>query len=229
MTTSGTYTFDMSNADILLEAFDRCQIRPAALTNEHMISARRSINLELANFSNRGVNLWAVDLQEVAMTEGTTSYTLDANTVQILDVYISTTAGGTTTDRILSPLGRTDYAMIPNKEQQGTPTSYWFDRQITPVLYVWQAAAEDNLWTLKYYRMRRIQDAAATMGQTADIPFRFLDALCASLAARLARKYAPALVGELKAEATEMMALAMLEDRERAPIYITPDLSGYQV
>lgn len=230
MTSSGTYTFDMSNADIVLEAFDRCGIRPTSLTAEHMISARRSINLELANYSNRGVNLWAVDLQTVAMTAETVSYTLDADTVNVLDVYRTTTDDqGNETDIILSPMGRTDYASIPNKAQTGTPISYWFDRTLTPVLYIWQPPADDDLYTLKYYRMRRIQDAAITMGQTADVPFRFLDALCAGVAARLAVKYAADKVTLLKTEAKEALALAMTEDQEYAPIYITPDFGPYQV
>jgi len=230
MAVSNTYAFNPSNADIILESFDRVQMRGVSITNEHMISARRSLNLELASWSNLGVSLWEVDLQEIALTAGTTSYELDPTTVIVLDVYVSQTPSGSTQpiDRILTSIGRTEYAMLPNKEQRGLPTVFWFDRTSPiPQIYIWQSVPTDGIYTLKYYRMKRIMDANPNMGQTAEIPFRFLDALCAGLAARLATKYAPELSANLKLEATQALTLAMVEDRERVPLYIQPDLGGY--
>lgn len=228
MATSNTTNFDLSNAQIIFEAFDRCGIRPTSLTNHHMVSARNSLNLELANWSNLGVNLWAVDLQEQELTAATSEYTLSPDTVIVLDAYIRTQADGADpVDRILNPLSRTDYAMLPNKDMQGFPTIFWFDRTITPTITLWQVPDDTQTYTLRYYRMRRLQDASPTMGQTADIPFRFLEALCAGMAARLARKFAPALVDSLKMEAKEMWTIAMIEDRERVPIFIRPQLEGY--
>lgn len=229
MTTSGTSTFNLANADIVLEAFDRLQVRPGAITNEHMVSARRSLNLELTSWDNRGINLWAVDLQELALIEGQTSYELSQTTITTLDVYIRQEASGSSQpiDRIMNPIGRSEYAMIPNKEQEGFPTVYWFDRTTTPTLHIWQPANATGVYTLRCYRMRRLEDAAPNMVQTADVPYRFLDALSAGLAARLARKYRPEAVAELKLEAAEALMLAIVEDRERVPLYIQPDFGPY--
>lgn len=226
MTTSGTYTFSLDNGGIILEAFDRCGIRPTALTHEHFTSARNSINLELQSWSNKGINLWAVDLIEAPLIAGTSTYTLTAETDILLDVYIAT-AGNPTGDRILMPIGRSDYAAYPDKVTPGFPTVFWFERLMVPRVTVWQPPDDTFTYTLKMYRMRRLQDANPTMGETPDAPARFLDALCAAMARRLARKYAPSLVADLKVEALEALADARGEDRERAPISISPDLSGY--
>jgi hypothetical protein len=78
-----------------------------------------------------------------------------------------------------------------------------------------------------YYRMRRVQDAAAQNGQTPDVPYRFLEALCADVAHRLARKYAPALYDSLKADSVIAWAEAAEEDRERVELFLVPNTSGY--
>ena len=65
------------------------------------------------------------------------------------------------------------------------------------------------------------------MGQTADVHFRFLDALCAKLAARLAIKYAKPMLAVLAPAAKDAWDNAIGEERERAENFIMPDLSGY--
>ena len=131
-------------------------------------------------------------------------------------------------DRVVTSISRTDYAAYPDKQMQGPPTTYWFDRlSPIPSVTMWQVPDGNGPYQLFYYRMRRIQDAYAIGGQTADIPYRFLDALCAELAARLARKYAPALVQSLQMDAKEAWAIASEEDRERVQMFLVPDTSGY--
>src|ERR1700744_6113867 len=96
MASSGTYNWGLTNADILIEAFDRAQVRPTALTREHLISARRSLNLELQTWANRGVNLWEVQPFTLQIVRGQATYTagngvtnISPNTVSMLDVYYS--------------------------------------------------------------------------------------------------------------------------------------------
>lgn len=131
-------------------------------------------------------------------------------------------------DRILTPISRTDYAAQPDKIQQAPPTTFWFDRvSPIPVLTMWPAPDGNGPYVVFLYCMRRIQDASVGSGQTSDIPYRFVDALVADLAKRLARKYAPALVAELTMEANEAWLLASGEDRERVSFFLVPDTSGY--
>jgi len=104
---------------------------------------------------------------------------------------------------------------------------YWFDRITPPVINIWQVPDGNGPYALKYYRMRRLQDASPTMGQTPDVPFRHVDALCADLAARLAMKYAPALFKDLKMEAKEAWGEAWLADREHVDLNLAPDFGRY--
>ncbi len=93
--TSGTYGFQPSNADLALEAFGRIQIRPSAITAEHMLEARLSAGFVMLDWGNKGVNLWAVDLQSISLVQGVATYNLPGSTVQVLDTYIRTYAMGT--------------------------------------------------------------------------------------------------------------------------------------
>ena len=96
MATSGTTTFDLQIDDIIEEAYERCGIR----TNSgyDLRSARRSLNLLFAEWGNRGVHLWKVELNEQALTAGTATYNVASNVNDVLEAYISTTstAGNTT-------------------------------------------------------------------------------------------------------------------------------------
>lgn len=231
-TTSNSYAFSLSEADLLIEAFERLRIRPQALTHDHFISGRRSLNLELAAWSNKGVNLWGVDLITLELTANVPTYSVAKETVSILDLYLSLVdQNNTRIDRMLSPVGRDDYAAYPNKLQAGTPTVYWFDRLSTPQLYFWPAP--ETSVTVKYYRMRRIQDATGQMGTVPDIPYLFLEALCSGLAARLAWKYAPQNIPAaqfampFKAEAQQAWAEAAAENTESVPVTIRPQIRGY--
>jgi hypothetical protein len=41
------------------------------------------------------------------------------------------------TDIFLWPISRNDYAFLPDKEDEGRPTTYWFNRAIYPTITVW--------------------------------------------------------------------------------------------
>ena len=96
---SNQYQFNMTFAEILLEAFARCGIHPPALTREQMTSARRSLNLELQSLGNMGPNLWQIDLQSINLVQGVSTYQVPANTVSILDAYRETYSLPTTVNQ----------------------------------------------------------------------------------------------------------------------------------
>lgn len=398
MTSSGTYDFFLSNSDICLEAFDRCRIRPTSITREMMVSARRSLNLELTStYSNNPVNLWKVDQQTIPLQQGVPTYSIPDDTVTTLDVYVRTfqlsnsfdvavnfstissqssvavvvqnhglqagtwlsfvtpvsiggivlsgfyqattvidqntftvtsssaatstvsnagalrnytvTTGSSTVtcafenhgliagesfnigaltdvggiqlfgaytvatvidpdnftfvatleastntsgfengdllnmttqssadpiDRILLPIGRSDYVAYPDKVIQAAVTVYWYDRTLSPTITLWPNVDGNGPYELIYYRMVRVQDASPTMGQTPDIPFRFLEALCAGMSWRLGTKYMdasllPILGPELKSQYQTALSAALVEDRERAPVQILPSFAAYEV
>lgn len=221
MTTSGTYAFNPANADLVLEAFERIGKRVNQLDVNMLRSAARSAGFVCADWSNKGINLWEVSTTTVALVASTATYTLNANVIQVLSLYV--TVDGI--DTMLYPIGRDDYAAISDKASEAKPTSYWFNRTSTPSLTFWQVP--DQAYTVTAYVMTRQQDFAATMNQTADVPYRFLDAFAADLAGQLAVKYAPDRAMALIQLAEKKLRDARAEDRELAPISITPDFSRY--
>ena len=231
MTSSGTYNYSPSIGEITLYAFNLCGVRSSSLAAEHMQSAKTAINMMLSRWSNMGVNLWKVDLVTTPLVDGQSTYNVDAKTVMILDAYVSVENGdGSYTDRLIMPVSRTEYASYPNKEQQGFTTIFWFDRLINPTITLWpvpQDPSVGNPKNLKYYRVTQIEDANLGSGETADIPYRWLDALANGLAYYLARIWQPQMVPQLKAEADEAYAIAAAQDTENVAMYISPMIGGY--
>ena len=226
MTTSGTYAFNPSLGELTLYAYNLIGIRNTAVLQEHMTAARMASNLLLANWANRGVNLWAVDLVTVPLVQGQATYSVQGNTVVMLDAYIETVTDGIPTDRIILPVSRTEYASYPNKEQQGFPTVFWFDRLISPEVTLWPVPDGSQTY-LKYYRVRQIQDSNLTSGQTVEIPYLWLDAFASGLAARLAMIWNPQMIQVLKPIADESYQIAADQNVEVAQQYISPMTSGY--
>lgn len=232
MATSETYTFSPSLGEITMYAYNLCGIRPTALVQEHFEAARMAANMLCARWSNQGVNLWTVDLIEVPLVQGQATYTVDDETVMILDAYITIPQGMSATDRIILPVSRTEYASYPNKEQQGFPTTYWFDRLMSPAtghqtITLWPVPDGGEATVLKYYRVKRIQDVAFTGAQQPDVPYLWLEAFAFGLAARLAQIYVPAMVTVLKPQADEAYQIAADQNTEYVSQYISPQIQGY--
>jgi len=222
MATSGTYTFNPGLGEIVLYAYQNIGVRPAALLQEHMDSARMATNMMLARWSNQGVNLWCVDLITTPLVQGTATYAVDANTVMILDAYIVSDS----IDRIILPISRTEYASYPNKAQQGFPTTFWFERLISPTVTLWPVP-DGSQTILKYYRERRLQDSNLQGGEQVEVPYLWLEAFADGLTYRLARIWAPQIAPALKAQADESYGIAAAQGVEQAQQYISPQLSGY--
>jgi hypothetical protein len=228
MTTSGTYAYNPSLGELTLYAFNLCGVRNTALAQEHMSSAKTAANLMLSSWSNKGVNLWKVDLVTVPLVTGTSTYSVDSSTVMILDAYVTTTSGGQDIDRIILPISRSEYASYPNKDQQGFTTVYWFDRLISPTITIWPVPnTSTGPTSLSYYRVTQVQDSNFVGGQTVDIPYRWLEAFAMGLASRLAMVWAQPLVNQLKPLADEAWANAAQQDTEYVQMYISPQISGY--
>ena len=237
MATSGTYGFNPGLGELTLYAYNLIGIRNTAVLQEHMEAARMATNMLLARWSNQGVNLWCVDLVTTPLVTDQSTYAVDPSTVMILDAYVTNDQTGDNIDRIILPISRTEYASYPNKEQQGFPTVYWFDRLISasrstgstgPTVTLWPVPNTNNgPSSLKYYRVRQIQDSNLQNGQTVEIPYLWLEAFAYALAYRLAQVWAPAMSMGLKPMADESYQIAADQNVETAQQYISPMISGY--
>lgn len=226
LNTSGTYNFAPSMGETVLFAYGACGVRRPALTQAHFEDARLATNMLLGRWSSVGVNLWQVDLQTVPLVQGQPTYQVPSNTVVLLDAYYSIISGSTQTDRTMLPVSRTEYASYPNKQQQGAPTVFWFDRLLSPTVTLWPVP-NGSQSSFSYYRLRQTQDANFQNAQNVEIPWYFLEAYALGLAYRLALIYAPDRVPALKPLADEAWGIASTQNVETANVYISPVVSGY--
>jgi hypothetical protein len=222
-TTSGTYAFQLEVAEVIAEAYERCGKLAEVLSGPQLRSARRSLNLIQSEWANRGVNLWKVSLLSLALVQGQGPYPLPAETIAILDAYRSQANSG---DILLTRISRSDYAAIPMKSRAGPPTSFYFERTIQPSVTLWPVPEASSTYTLNLHVISQQQDVSAA-AQLIDIPYRWQEAICSALAARMAGKYAPERKADLGAEAERAFLLAQAEDHERAPLRIIPGIGGY--
>jgi hypothetical protein len=225
MTTSGVTIFNPDLNEIVEEAFERCgaELR----TGYDLKTARRSLNLLLAAWANQGINMWTIEQGTQVLTAGTNTYTLPADTVDLIEHVIRTGAGNvsTQTDLTITRISVSTYSSIPNKLQQARPIQVYINRQAAaPQFTVWPTPDNSQTYTLVYWRLRRIQDAGAGGTYTQDIPFRFLNALVSGLAYYLSMKIPGAMerMQVLKAQYDQDWDLASSEDREKAAVRFVP-------
>ena len=214
MTTSGSRDFNLDVAEVIEEAYERCGLE--VRTGYDARTARRSLNLMFAEWANRGLNLWTVAQGTTTLTQGTSTYTLAADVVDILEMVLRRSG----TDYEVERISRGEYLTFPNKTDQGRPSQFYLDRQIQPVITLWQTP-ENSTDQVIYYYVRRIQDAD-TMQNTTDLPFRFLPCMVAGLSYYIAMKKAPDRIQLLKAMYEEEFLRAANEDEDRVPLKLQP-------
>jgi hypothetical protein len=214
MTTSGTRDFNLDIAEAIEEAYER--IGREMRTGYDAKTARRSLNLMFAEWANRGLNLWTVVQDTLTVTQGVAQYTLQPDVVDILDMSLRRDG----TDIEMERISRSDYLDFPNKADQGRPSQFFFDRQISPVVNLWQTP-ENSTDQLVYYYVRRIEDAGG-LTNTTGIPFRFYPCMVAGLAYYLAIKRAPERVQMMKSIYEEEFQRAAMEDEDRVPLIMRP-------
>jgi hypothetical protein len=228
MALSGTKTFELDVADYIEEAFERCGIE--VRTGYDQRTARRSLNLMLADWANRGLNQWTIERETITVDPvNGVDYTMSASTIDILTAIVRNVDGtGTSSqsDLTLDRVSREYYLNIPNKLTEGRPVQFFLDRQITPVLYVWPKP--NTTYYVIVDKLVRMDDAAAGVN-TMQLPFRFYPCLAAGLAYYLAIKKAPDRVQLLKAVYEEEFERAASEDRDRAPVRLSAAQNYYRV
>ena len=230
MTTSGSTTFNLNLTEIVEEAFER--VGPELRSGYDLRTARRSLNLLLIEWQNRGLNMWTIEDGEVELTSGTATYDLPIDTIDLLDFVIRTGSATTQVDANINRIGVSKYAKIPNKNTTGKPNQVYINRKSGatnfggtiqyPTITVYPVPDSDD-YTFVYWRMRRIQDAGKGI-ETQDLPFRFLPVITSGLAYQLALK-TPELMPRiqmLKAEYEQQFDLAASEDREKAAVRFVP-------
>ncbi len=221
MTTSSSTDFNLDVAEYIEEAFERCGLE--AKTGYDLQTARRSLNIMLAEWANRGLNQWTIEQRTQALTANDSEYSLDTDIIDILSVVVRRSG----TDFSMTRISRDTFINLPNKTSTSRPTQYFLDRQITPNLKLYPTP-ENSTDVIVYDALTRMQDAD-TQVNTLEIPFRFIPCLTAGLAYYIAMKRAPDRIQLLKTVYEEEFERAMAEDRDRSAFNVTPKLDYYKV
>ena len=235
MTTSGTTSFNLDIDELIQEAYERIGI-DGSRSGYQLKSARRSINLLLSEWDNRGVHLWKVEKATVNLVLGQAEYNYAAdptnfpnNINDVLEAYVrNNTVTTAPVDISLSKIDRSAYAALPNKLSQGTPSQYYVQRTVNPSIFLYQTAGSNysnasnpTNFQLVFYFLARIEDAG-TYTNTPNVVFRFLPALTSGLAYYLAVKHAPERIEQLRMLYEDDLQRALQEDSQRTSLYISP-------
>ena len=221
MTTSNSTDFDLDVAEYIEEAYERCGLETR--TGYDLQTAKRSLNIMLAEWANRGLNQWTIEQRTQALTASDSEYSLGTDIIDILSLVVRRSG----TDFSMTRISRDAFLNLPNKTSTGRPTQYFLDRQITPNLKLYPTP-ENSTDVIHFDALTRIQDAD-TQVNTMEIPFRFIPCLTAGLAYYIAMKKAPDRIQLLKTVYEEEFERAMAEDRDRSAFNVTPKLDYYKV
>jgi hypothetical protein len=204
MATSGTTAFDLSVDEIIEEAYERCGIE--LRTGYDLETARRSLNLMIAEWANRGLNQWLIVKNNFTVTEGTNYVDLGTDVIDITSAVIQRD----NTDFQLERISRSDFLYTPEKADKARPTQFFLERHITPRIYLYPTP-ENSTDVVYYYALTRMQDVG-DYTNTMETVFRFLPCMAAGLAYYIAIKRAPDRVQLLKQIYDEEFDRAAFED-----------------
>ena len=239
-TTSGTTTFDktFSIDEIIEEAFERLGIEN--VSGYQLKTSRRSLNILLQEWGNRGIHYWEIDELDLDLIEGQAEYkffrssadgtsaTSNTNGVygisDVLEAQLRSNRTATgQSDSPMTKVDRSTYAGFSNKLSKGTPNQYWVQRLIDHVsISVYPTPDSTNASKdMHFYYIKRIQDVGAYTNAT-DMPFRFIPCMVSGLAYYLSMKYAPQLMQGLKLVYEDEFQRALQEDGAASSTYIAP-------
>ena len=223
MAQSGTFNFNLDIDEVIQEATE--MIGGEQTLGHEPKSARRSINLMLNDWQNRGVLLWSTFTTAVTVATSTTTYALDSSVNDALFVTYKETSSAVETK--LERISFEEYHVIPNKDQKGRPTQYAVKKDINnPTIHLYPIP-DRSTGVLGVEAIRQVQDANKSFQQNADAPVRFLPCLTAGLAYYMGLKR-PGLPGErlglLKQNYEELLMRAMEDNKDRASLMIKPRL-----
>ena len=239
-TTSGTTTFDktFSVDEIVEEAFERIGIQQ--VSGYQLKTSRRSLNIMLQEWGNRGIHYWEIGELDLDLIQGQAEYkffrsaadgtsaTSNPNGVygmsDVLEAQLRSNRTATTqSDSPMTKVDRSTYAGFSNKLSKGTPNQYWVQRFIDHVsISVYPTPDSTNASKdMHFYYIKRIQDIGAYTNAT-DMPFRFIPCMVSGLAYYLSMKYAPQMTQPMKLFYEDELQRALQEDGSASSTYITP-------
>lgn len=226
MATTGSRTFNPSLGELTLFVYGLLGIRRTQLLQEHMADACLAANLVQTDWLNRGVNLWQVDTYVIPLFEEVGQYAVDPSVLSILDAYVTSGDLSAQMDRVILPVSRTEFASYVDKNMVGFPTTFWFDRTLSPVVNLWPVPDGTQI-SLTIYVLKQPEDAALSSAMTVFTPYAWLNAFAYAMAVKLAPIWAPDRLTMLVPLAKDAYDAAATANIETAAQYFAPMLGSY--
>ena len=151
-----------------------------------------------------------------------------SGTLSFSQIYLANTP----TEIPLARMNRDDYTNLPNKAfQSNRPLQFWFDRQVNnPIMHMWPVPNDAaTVCQIVVWRQRYIMDVGS-MTQDIEVPQRWLEAIVAGLAAKMALELVEVdvnLIPILDQKAASTLYIAQMEERDNSPMMIAPNISPY--
>ena len=211
--------------DIFEEAYQRAGLE--LRTGNDLRNVRRSFNILTMEWQNRGLNLWTIEAGTQVLTAGTSTYTLPADTVDVIEHQIRTGTGTNQVDTNVTRVSVSTYAKQSAKNSTGKPTQIFIQRlAASTTVTLWPVPDSADTYTLSYFRIAGIDGISSGIDGTTTsfVPPRFIPCLVSGLAYYIAMKRPEVAnrVTPLKQEYEFQFELAAGEDTESASARFVP-------
>lgn len=187
-------------------------------TTEEANIAIAELNRMVRAWQNKNNFQWTHSRQSVTLVAAQVEYTLNpVRPFKIQNVRRKTTDG---TETPMLPMMREEYDFLPRKDSEGTPTSWYYDRQASAAkFYVWPAPPTGTTDTVEITYWREISDM--TLDGAIDLPYEWQDAAVYNLAWRMHQQFPTSGVSQqdLKMEANRLLFEALGSDTEESVFF----------
>lgn len=150
----------------------------------------------------------------------------DGSTLDIRELYLAYTSSEVPIYR----MNIDQYSFMPDRNQRGRVTQYFFDRQIDPLLRMWPVPDyQSRMQYLAAWRRRYLMNVGE-YNQSIEIPRQHYETFLWGLSWRLCQmtpEIDESKFPMLKATAEESWARVRMENRDRSPIQVQVNISPY--
>jgi hypothetical protein len=229
-TTPSYWTPDI--VELIEEASERAGLE--IRTGYQLRTARRSLNILLTEWANRGYNLYEVRQLTIPLITGQVEYTLPADVIDVIEQVIRQYPDqmNQQIDLQISRISLPTWATIPNKLTQGRPIQIYYDKLTpNPIAHIWPNPNQSGYFLNLWYLARSVSVGTSGLDDMTNIiPYRFVPALIAGLAFYISIKNPESMnrIDMLKGMYEEQWELAIRTDVEKAPLRLVPQIGlGY--
>ena len=178
MATPSFWTPDLT--ELIEEASERAGLE--IRTGYQLRTARRSLNILLTEWANRGYNMYSVRELTIPLITGQVEYTLPTDVIDVMEHVIRQypDQASQQIDLQISRISLPTYATLPNKLTTGRPIQIYFDRLTpSPIAKIWPSPNQSGYFLHYWYLSRNPVVGTSGLDNTTNIiPYRFIPALC---------------------------------------------------